>query len=353
MRRLVAGFAVAAVALGAFLLLFDPAAMWATLRTAAPGPVAVGLLATLLAVGCWVEAMRRVLHAAGGDVGYVRGFAAFGAGMFAKQVVPMGNASGPAIMAVAIDREADIGFNRSLAVVTIDGFLGLVVSVLLALVGVAYVALSVPPTRLVGVVLVGVAVVAVVVASLALLLVYRRRSVRFLALGIAHLLRGTFGRVSRRVEAALAPARIDAGLSRYFETFDAVAADRRSLVVSFAFALVGWTLFAVPLYTSAAAVGAPLAFGVVLFVVPAGGLATAVPLPGGLGGVEIAVAGMVIALTAIDPAVAGAMVLLYRLCVYWFLVAIGGACLAYAATDLATLAAEAPSGPAPVDGAER
>jgi uncharacterized membrane protein YbhN (UPF0104 family) len=87
-----------------------------------------------------------------------------------------------------------------------------------------------------------------------------------------------------------------------------------------------------------------------LFIVPVGGLATVVPLPGGIGGVEFAVAGMVIALTTIDPAVVGAMVLLYRVCVYWFLVLVGGASLFLAATSFSRLAAGASEDPDLADG---
>lgn len=188
------------------------------------------------------------------------------------------------------------------------------------------------------------AILAAAPVSFAVLLVYRRSAVRFAALGVARFLRGTLGRLSRRVEAGLAPDRIDASVTRYFETLDAAAADRRSLLVAAALALVGWTLFAVPLYTSAIAVGAPLSFGLVLFVVPAGGLATVVPLPGGVGGVEFAVAGMLVALTPIEPAVAGAMVVLYRVCVYWFVVLIGAASLGYTSAGLGSLTTGVPGG---------
>jgi len=137
---------------------------------------------------------------------------------------------------------------------------------------------------------------------------------------------------------------VDANVARYFETFDSVRADRRSLSVAAALSLAGWTLFAVPLYTSAIAVGEPLAFGLVLFIVPVGGLVTLVPLPGGIGGVEFAVAGMVVALTSVDLAVAGAMVLLYRICVYWLPILIGGLSVAYTATNLRTLTADTAEG---------
>ncbi len=336
MRRILTGFAVAVGAFGAFLLVFDPRAMWDALRGVDPAPFALGLLAVLLAVVCWAESMRRVLLAAGGTASPGRLFTAYSAGMFAKQVLPMGNAGGPAIMAYAVERETDLDFKRSLAVVTVGDFLGLLSTLVLALVGVAYVVLTVPQNRLIQAVQVGIAVFAVFLLSMAILLLYRRDVLRWVALGVARLLRDTVGQVFQRVEHALHPERVEANLDRYFETVDEATADPGSLLPAAGLALAGWTLFAVPLYTAAMAVDVPISFGLVLFVVPAGGLATLVPLPGGIGGVEFAVAGMVVALTGLDLAVAGAIVILYRLCVYWFLVLIGVASLVYTATSVST-----------------
>ncbi len=341
MRRAIAGFLLAAVALAAFLWLLDPAEILLVLQDVAILPVLAGLLAVLLAVACWAESMRRVLLASGGYLSPLRGFAAYGSGMLAKQLLPMGNAGGPAIMAYAIDRESDLDFDRSLAVVTIGDFLGLCATVALSVVGIVYVVLAFPPTRLLRAALVAVSVFAVVLIMLGVLLVFRRRTLRWVVLGVVRLLRDTIGQLSGRLEAALSPQAVDRSMTQYFETFDAAAADRRSMAIAAGLALTGWTLFAVPLYTSAMAVGRPMAFGLVLFIVPVGGLATAVPLPGGLGGVEFAVAGMMIALTGMDPAVAGAMVLLYRLCVYWFVILLGGLSLGIAATSVRGFAAEA------------
>jgi uncharacterized protein (TIRG00374 family) len=240
-------------------------------------------------------------------------------------------------MAYAIDREAEVGFNRSLAVVTVGDFLGLVSSLLLAIAGVVYVLLLYPGTALLQVALVAVAVFAVALVSVAVLLLYRRDVLRFLVLGVARFLRGTLGRLSRRIEARLTPEDVGASVDRYFETFDAVRADRRSLLIAAVLSVIGWTLFAVPLFTAAMAVGHPIAFGLVLFIVPIGAIATLVPLPGGLGGVEFAIAGMVVAMTGVDLAVAGAMVVLYRICVYWFPVLFGLLAAVYTGTSVRSL----------------
>ena len=347
MRRALVGFAIAIATLVAFLVVLDPEAIWAVLRGASIPWFVVGLLAVLGAVACWAESMRRVLLAAGGQLGPVRGFAAYGTGMLAKQILPMGNAGGIAIMAYAIGREADLDLDRSLAVVTIGDFLGLISTVVLAFAGIGYVVLTLPPSRLVDAALLGVALVGLAFVTLGVMLVYWRSLLRRLVLAVARILRLTVGRLSDRVAAKLAPGSVDAGIERYFATFDAAATDRRAMATAAGLAVLGWTLFAVPLLTSAAAVGEPIAFGLVLFVVPVGGLATAVPLPGGIGGVEFAVTGMLLAVTSIEPAVAAAIVLLYRFCVYWFLILIGAGSLTLTATDLRSLASDVAEEPVP------
>ena len=333
-RRFFVGIALAVAAFAGFLFVFDAGAMYRELGGVRIAPVFVGLVSVLLAVACWAESMRRVLIAAGGSVPAHRGFSAYASGMFAKQVLPMGNAGGVPIMAYAIDREADIGFDRCMAVVTVGDFLGLVSSLLLAIAGVAYVVVRYPSTRLLQAAFVGVGVFTAALLSLALLLLYRRDVLRYLVLGVARFLRGTVGKLSERVEAAVRPATIKRTLTRYFETVDAVRRQRRAMLVAAGLSIAGWTLFAVPLATAAFAVGHPVSFGLVLFVVPVGAIATLLPLPGGIGGVEFAVGGLFAVMTGAELAVAGAVVVLYRLCVYWFPILIGLFAVVYTGTSL-------------------
>ncbi|MDY6780367.1 MAG: lysylphosphatidylglycerol synthase domain-containing protein, partial [Halobacteria archaeon] len=53
------------------------------------------------------------------------------------------------------------------------------------------------------------------------------------------------------------------------------------------------------------------------------------PLPGGLGSVEITLAIVLASLTALSLTQASAVALLYRICVYWFVLVLGGLSLSY------------------------
>ncbi|QLD89933.1 flippase-like domain-containing protein [Natronomonas salina] len=150
--------------------------------------------------------------------------------------------------------------------------------------------------------------------------------------GLARLLAATVGRVSGRVQRVSDAASIDAALERYYRTLDGVAGDRRALAAAVGFTLLGWVCFSLPLYTTARAVGVDLPLFLAFFLVPASGLTTAFPLPGGLGGYEIALAGAMVFLVSADPGAAAAAVLLYRLWSYWLLLLVGGVAAAFAAT---------------------
>lgn len=175
------------------------------------------------------------------------------------------------------------------------------------------------------------AAVAAVLAGLCLVFWYRRAGVTAVLASGTGLVRPVVAPVAPGVASRLDPGRVAAGLDRGYATVDAVLADRRAVLDAALLTQLGWVLFVVPLYTSGLALGVRLPVALVLFLVPAAGLATAFPLPGGLGGMEIALAALLAALTVLELAESGAVVVLYRLCSYWFFVLVGGLC-AFVAT---------------------
>jgi uncharacterized protein (TIRG00374 family) len=110
--------------------------------------------------------------------------------------------------------------------------------------------------------------------------------------------------------------------------------NRRAVLYAFALSQLGWVLFALPLYTGALALDVRLPLALALFLVPAAGLATVFPLPGGLGGVEVVLAGLLAVLVAIDLTTAGAVVILFRLCSFWFFVLVCGVAVSISAVGV-------------------
>lgn len=328
MRRHLLSFVVAVLLLGGFLLFLGPERLAGQLVGADLGVFALGLIAVVAALFCWGEASRRLFVAFGTPLSRRRALIAYGAGAFGKQVLPMGNAGGPAVMAYAFDREIDIGYGRSLAVIVVAEFLSLVASLLLGGVGIASLLLfssSGSELRWLGV---GVVLICAMLAALSVAVWYRRQHVEVAVTGVGGLLVPIVDRVSPPLADRLRPERVGTTIQRYYETFDTVVGDRRAVLYAFALSQLGWVFFALPLYTGALALGVRLPLALALFLVPAAGLATVFPLPGGLGGLEVALAGLLVVLAAIDLATAGAVVILFRLCSFWFFVLVcGGATL--------------------------
>lgn len=331
MRRISVSFAVAVLLLAGFLHVLGPARLAAQLVDADPALFALGLGGIVLALGCWSEATRRLFRTSGAHLSRRRAFVAYGTGAFGKQILPMGNAGGPAVMAYAFDRETDLGYGRALAVVVVTEFLSLAASIVLATVGVVVLVTYGAPTTTIRWFGIGIVIAAAIMAALSLVIWYRRAGVTAALASGAALVRPTVGSVAPGVATRLDPQRVAAGLDRYYATVDAVFADRRSVVVAALWTQLGWALFVVPLYTSGLALGVHLPVGLVLFLVPAAGLATAFPLPGGLGGMEIGLAALLAALSVLELTESGAVVVLYRLCSFWFFVLVGGLC-AFVAT---------------------
>lgn len=326
-----AGFVLSLVVFGAFVWVLGPASVVAAVAGADAGWFLAGLVAVLVAVVCWSEAQRLLLAASGIRLGAWRTFVTYCTGMFAKQVLPAGHAGGPAIMVYALGSEADREYQRVTAAVSVAEVLNLLASFGLAALGLAYLAATAPPSPELRTVQLGVALAIGALGSLLAVLWFRRRTVERAVAGVAFLLRSTLGRVSGRVRRATDRAAVQMGVDRYYETFAEVRRDRRRIALAAGLTLSGRALFALPLYTAFIALGHSVPAALVFFVVPIGGLATTVPLPGGLGGVEVVLVTVLAATTGIGLVELGAVVILYRLAAYWFVVLVGGLASTYRA----------------------
>jgi hypothetical protein len=326
--RIVAAFALALVVLALFVRTVGPGRLARELAGADPRYLILGSVAAVAAVLVWSEVLRELLVVAAGDATTVRGRRfrlAFLAGEFTKQVLPMGHASGPAIMAYAVSSTLETEYEETLAVITLADLLNLVASLLLAAAGLVVI-VTTGGSRAPGLRLFAASLVAATAAvTVAVVLVTARRAtlvrvVRLLA-GAFH---GTAGRAVPRLRPSLEPTTVDRKLASYFRTFDAVAADRLRVLAAAGLAVVGWLCYAAPLYFAALALEVSVAPALALFLVPMAGLATWFPLPGGLGGVEVAVAAGLVGVAGVGVGTAAAVALCYRLCAYWVVIGVDG-----------------------------
>lgn len=337
MRRLLLSLGAAVILLGGFFLVIEPAQIARQLAGANLAIFVFGLVAIVAALLCWSEASRRLFVAFDTPLSRRSALAAYGAGAFGKQVLPMGNVGGPAVMAYSFDREVSLGYSRSLAIIVVAEFLSFVASLILGFTGIVVLLLFSSSGSTLRWLSVGVVIIGASVAALSVIVWYRRAHVGVAVTGIAQLLVPLVERVSPTWAEGLRSERINATLQRYYETFDIVVGDRRAVLYAFALSQLGWFFFALPLFTSALALDVHLPIGLVLFLVPAAGLATVFPVPGGLGGLEVVLAGLLTLLAAITLTTASAVVILFRLCSFWFFVLVCGVTASMAAVGVREL----------------
>jgi hypothetical protein len=313
-RRLALGVGVVAVV--GLLVSFagvDWGGVLAELRAADPVPILLALAAVAMGQVLWGLATGELVGAVRPDFRAHRAVTPYLIGTFLKQVLPFGHAGGVPLLAYVVSDRLDVEYRPTLAAVTASELVVLLASLTVAAVGVAGVATAA-----------GVDPVAagtpffVLVAVAGAGVRLRGALVRGGAATAAAVGRVTLGRLVPSLRGRLEPAAVDRAVGEYLAALDRAAADRAALARAGGYALLGWLAFSVPLVLSFDAVGASLPLPLAFLLVPAGGLATLLPTPGGLGGAEVGTAAAVVVATGLPLEVTAAGVVCYRVATYWF-----------------------------------
>lgn len=314
--HVVGGFLAALAVVAVLLYAVGPARVVALLVDARPLPTAAGLLAILGAQVCFALAFGLALCTAGVHVGPARAARAFAAGAFFRRIAPMEAVGGP-LAAAYVFRERHLS-DRAVVAGAVAETAG--VAATFCIVGTAGAVLAARPGIPPGLRAVagGAAVVCAAGLAAGVLLVARPRHAGRAADAVARLLRATAGRLapgpSRWVGRTFGGERGGA----YRGSVRSFAGDRRAVALVVGLSLAGWSLYALTLAASAAAVGVSVPFAAVAFAALVTGVLSALPLPGGVGGVEVGLVALLAGFAGASLAAVAAAVLLFRLLSYWF-----------------------------------
>jgi uncharacterized protein (TIRG00374 family) len=322
-----AGFAGAAVVLAVLAWLVGAGEVLVALSRADPAGVAAVAGAIVAWLCLWGLALRAVLAAVGGAVSRRDAVLVHAGAAFGNHVTPFGQAGGEPVAAWLLADAAEEPYERALAAVTSFDALNVVPSLSLAALGVGYYALTGslgPRLRLVG----GAVLAALVAAPLAGAVVWRHR-----AAAEALLVRVAVPPLrvlARAVPLVAAPTGEDltAAVEEYAASVGRVARDRRRVAVALGFSTAGWVVQAAGLWVALAALGEPVPLQVPLFVVPLGTAASALPTPGGLGGIETLQVGLLVAATAVPAPTAAAAVAVFSVGGFLLTTSLGAAAAA-------------------------
>jgi len=285
--------------------------------------VGVMMLGWLVA---WSLALGTVLDVLGTRLSVTDSFLAYASAAFANNVTPFGQAGGEPIAAFLIADAADESFEKGLAAIASVDTINFAPSITLATIGLGYYATTTALGPRLEVAAVSVAVLAVGVPTLVLAAWHRRYALeRRTIRALTPVLRG-LGRALPRASPP-DPETIDERIRRFFGSIERVATDRRGLARALAFSTLGWGLQAGALWVTFVALGRPIPAAVPLIVVPVGAIASATPMPGGLGGIESVHVLLLVATTGVGLPVATAGVIIHRVGGFWLATLVGAAAM--------------------------
>jgi hypothetical protein len=319
----VLGFLVAVAVLGAILWVVGFEDVVEALLRGNPRIAVLTVPVAALWLSAWGLSLHTVLKALGARVAPHKSIFVFTAAVFVNNATPFGQAGGEPVSAMFISSAADSEYETGLAAIASVDTLHFIPSLTLATVGLGYVAISaVQLTRNIVIAIAGVVVLATIVPLAGYLAWRYRQAIKRLAVSK---LTPAIRKLGGVLPVVTAPSKqvIRRRIEGFFESIGRVATDRRTVLVSMSFSLVGWLCLSTSLWLSLYALGHAVPFPSILFVVPLGSIAGATPLPGGLGGLEAAFVSLLLPL-GIPASVAAAAVLIHRGATFWLPTLFGG-----------------------------
>ena len=309
------GFLLAGLLLYALGQLLNTSAVLAVVSTASLPWLALAVASSALCLVTWAEGWGLVLRTVGVRLPLPSLVVAYYAASFVNYSTPLGQTSGAPVSAYVLSTDHRVPYPESLAsVVTATG---LNVAPMLTFAGVGALALvlegTVPdlfqPVLLAG----GAAVVSFPLVA------YGLYDNRFRVIEGSSRIAGWCARRTALVDADV----VDRQVGNVLLLLERVGSSRARVAQVLVLSYVGWALFAAPMWFVARSLGVTLSPLLVAFVVPASTLASVVPTPGGIGGVEPAIVVLLTTFGDVPVATAAGIALLHRLTSYWFVVATG------------------------------
>ncbi|WP_458208383.1 lysylphosphatidylglycerol synthase transmembrane domain-containing protein [Haladaptatus sp. NG-SE-30] len=321
-RTITVGFVAAVVVLLAVFSIVGIDRVVSALSVTDVRVVALVCVVALAWLFSWAMSLRTVLDVLGVHISPVRSFLLYAGATFANNVTPFGQAGGEPFAALLISRATDAEYETSLGAIASVDAINFVPSISFALVGVAYYATVLTLGDTIEMVAVSIVALAMAVPAVAVVGWRNRSRVESgIATGIVPAV-SAVARVIPRVKPTTRPA-VQRRIRGFFRAIERVAGDRRRLLLAVFFSALGWLLSSVSLWLSLYSLGHTVPFAAVLFIVPIGSIAGVAPLPGGLGGVEAALVLLLVPLTGVTAATAGAAAVIHRGATYWLPVMLG------------------------------
>jgi uncharacterized protein (TIRG00374 family) len=334
LRTTVLGFLGTFAILGLLLYFVGVEELIRELRRADPATVGLIVAVTLGWLAAWGFGLRIVLDVLGVDVSFAQSFFILNGAMFSNNITPFGQAGGEPVTALLISKVTDTEYERGLAAIASVDSLNFVPSITLALMGAGFYATQTSFGRRLRLATAAVVALSVAVPFLAFAGWRKRTAIRRT---VARVLAPVLQRIAgiAPIDASFSREALETRVGHFFDSIERVATNRRGLTLALTASTVGWMFQMVALWLAFLAIGSPVPFAILLFVVPVGAIAGVTPLPGGAGGIEAVLVGLLSSLpgAAVGWETALAAVVLFRGAIYWVPVVIGGGVVSVVGID--------------------
>lgn len=261
------------------------------------------------------------------------GVRVFLAAQFANGITPLGQLGGEPFIAYVVSRDSGVPYEKSFGAVLAADILNTVQFFTFSLFGILLFLYYYPLDPLVAKIL-RIILVLIVLAIGVFVLFWKRKGSALQAIGWAG------GRVGHLMERA--GKRTDGSWDAYFvqkgENFYGVLENllqkKRTVGVALVLSHASGLLWAVGLYVTILSLGVDAPLSALLFILPISLLTSYLPLPGGLGGIEIMLTLLLAAVTAVPAPTASAAALLFRVFSYWLVLLVGGVIVSRLSVDI-------------------
>ncbi|MCJ7429102.1 MAG: flippase-like domain-containing protein [Candidatus Nanohaloarchaeota archaeon QJJ-5] len=327
-------FVIAMVLLGLFFYFVGVEAIIESVRQASPLFILLGVIATfgtfIIRGLNWHITLSMTDH----DMELGETLQYYLAALFVYGINPFGPVGGQPVMAYILSEDSEKDYEISLASIFAADLMNTLPFFTFAGLGILlYVALH-PINPVITVSIVLAMILATSIALLLFLLFFHRSLAEYVFTWIIGVLNRVLAVVPYLSKTDVDTERIGDKIHHFYYTLDQVIDERRNIADILIIAHVGWFLIMVGLYSFILSMGWTVSFTLLMFIIPIAYVVYYLPLPGGLGGIEVMLTLLLILLADLPSASASAAVILFRGSSYGLVMLIGLAVLLHRSIDL-------------------
>lgn len=303
-----------------------------TLLSADPLISTISILFAFLWLSLWSLTFHIVINYSGTNMSYIKSFLTYSTVMFAHNITPFAHFGGEPVAAEFVAKSTEDKYEKCLGALSSVSVIHFIPSVFYFSIGGSYILITengVPePMQLLlsGFLLVGISVIIVYTMFRIYGQAFIDKILKIL-LFVSHLLENIPYIPSFEDE------KIESSVKGYFDTLLYVTSNRKIVLFAVSASITGVLCQSIGLWIATYAVGSPISIIYPIVAFPIARIASALPLPGGAGGIEAGLITIIVTLSNAGIPEISAAVILMRGAIYWLPVSIGSINLGLIATN--------------------